>query len=937
MSINLTDELLAKTKKGKIASAKQVFLEGDQENLQQIGDKTNQLEDAIKDITVTGGASTANAVSYNNETSGMTAITAQGAFDELAAKNQAQDATIATKAEKSEIATELDKKFDKESILQESGDAEDKVMSQKATTTAIADEVARAKAAEEAIIFDVSANNNDAVFESLSALLSSSDLSTLIPTSVRHGGMTIRFIKGSEQSSDNKYVQYRMMSDTFNTTVANWQGVDDEPAAGSNNLIKSGGVAKSIFTDANTLNKIGVTSKRWESFMEIPLVEGNTYEITNNSPNLYVYLKDHTFVEGTDSGVTLLNLFSKTGPKKFLYEATTNETVYITFSDSGVNGNINVKRFIGTQSLTPNLLENNDLHSDLTTYIMSLRLVKSIFGHLNSTNKIVSYGDARHIVLRVVAGDSLFIVPGINKTCAVAFVKTYNINGLPYDLDLATNGEFRDVPDIGETYIVPNDAQYIVIRHTYSTGIDVLPSKFVINGCYDIAKTLWDNFSTVASSIGTIENDIESITDNYYSGYKLHKANKVSYLNGITKVVKGVSIICNNDGSFVFSGVGTANGGRVNKLTNTFELKSGNYIAKWDIIGTIPNPTLQDTDNNIIRSFSSQTTSFSVGSDMTCFIGVTIENGKSYDGSFTLEIIGEELINVDKTAYDAVAREDIEKIGVPQDYIQKDTLKVNNIISSVPGNQGMCVIDGYLCSCRLGSIYVKQEGDTLVGTKMKNLGVSIHNNDVDYCEYTDTLISANVPNDNLPMALYLLTGAKSKLYSSTDLTENDWIKILMPQELDSEYAMVANCFGERCDIVYAIVIDKNGFDNTNKRLLKIKLGMTEGIYDGTYTILSNREWLTKLEIQGSKYCNGKLYVSTDSYVNTGRILHAGVTVIDVENLRTAEYVAYANETETSQRIESEGIALIGSTIYQIVSNHTLGNTTSIREYSILNL
>ena len=130
MSINLTDELLAKTKKGKIASAKQVFLEGDQENLQQIGDKTHNLEDAIKDITVSGGASTANAVSYNNKTSGMTAVTAQGAIDELAAKN-------ATKAEKTEVTAELEKKFDKESILQELGDAEDKVMSQKATVAAI--------------------------------------------------------------------------------------------------------------------------------------------------------------------------------------------------------------------------------------------------------------------------------------------------------------------------------------------------------------------------------------------------------------------------------------------------------------------------------------------------------------------------------------------------------------------------------------------------------------------------------------------------------------------------------------------------------------------------------------------------------------------------------------------------------------------------------
>lgn len=130
MSINLTDELLAKTKKGKIASAEQVFLNGDQENLQQIGEKTHQLEDAVKDISVTGGASTATAVSYNNETSGMTAVTAQGAIDELAAKNKVQDVTIGTKVEKSELATELDKKFDKENIAQEFGDSEDKVVSQ---------------------------------------------------------------------------------------------------------------------------------------------------------------------------------------------------------------------------------------------------------------------------------------------------------------------------------------------------------------------------------------------------------------------------------------------------------------------------------------------------------------------------------------------------------------------------------------------------------------------------------------------------------------------------------------------------------------------------------------------------------------------------------------------------------------------------------------
>lgn len=129
-NINLTAPIHAATKQGKAVAAREVFMDGDKETVQQIGEKTHQLEDAIKDISVSGGASTATAVSYNNETSGMTAITAQGAIDELAAKNQEQDAAIGTKAEKSEVATGLDKKFNKENIAQDFGESKDKVVSQ---------------------------------------------------------------------------------------------------------------------------------------------------------------------------------------------------------------------------------------------------------------------------------------------------------------------------------------------------------------------------------------------------------------------------------------------------------------------------------------------------------------------------------------------------------------------------------------------------------------------------------------------------------------------------------------------------------------------------------------------------------------------------------------------------------------------------------------
>ena len=94
MSIKLTDELEVKTKKGKLGAARQMYLDGDVKNLQQayeeinthfstLDNRSSQIEGTIKDISATGGASTANAVSYDNATSKLEAINIQGAVDEV--------------------------------------------------------------------------------------------------------------------------------------------------------------------------------------------------------------------------------------------------------------------------------------------------------------------------------------------------------------------------------------------------------------------------------------------------------------------------------------------------------------------------------------------------------------------------------------------------------------------------------------------------------------------------------------------------------------------------------------------------------------------------------------------------------------------------------------------------------------------------------------
>ena len=111
---------------------KQQQITANDKDIESLKNRSTQMEQSINNIAVTGGASVANTVAYSNTASGLVSINAQGAIDELAEKN-------ATKAEKAEVTAELEKKFDKESILQESGEAEDKVMSQKAVSAKFSD------------------------------------------------------------------------------------------------------------------------------------------------------------------------------------------------------------------------------------------------------------------------------------------------------------------------------------------------------------------------------------------------------------------------------------------------------------------------------------------------------------------------------------------------------------------------------------------------------------------------------------------------------------------------------------------------------------------------------------------------------------------------------------------------------------------------------
>lgn len=94
-------------------------------------------------------------------------------------------------------------------------------------------------------VFDITVYNSNTKYANLTAALAA------VPQDLQRGGMSIKYV----QTSDNKYVQWRNMNQNWSITESDWQGVDDEPTAGSSNLVESGGV-QSYIGDLSTRNYI---------------------------------------------------------------------------------------------------------------------------------------------------------------------------------------------------------------------------------------------------------------------------------------------------------------------------------------------------------------------------------------------------------------------------------------------------------------------------------------------------------------------------------------------------------------------------------------------------------------------------------------------------------------------------------------------------------
>ena len=407
------------------------------------------MSKTVQGIAATGGASTANNVTYNNDSSRLNAENVQDAIDEV-----------------SSIVT-----------------------------------------------YDVSVRNGGVVFESLSALLSSSNLGTLIPTSVRHGGMSIRFIQGSVSSSDNKYIQARLMADSFSTTVSDWQCSTDEVKVGSKDLVESGAVANQfdsfvpiIGGKREQILSISSSSSGQRTTVDIPV--GKVYITNHASTNSLVieFYNGTTKIAEIASGLTPNVGMELTLPSSadscLVYNYTLNATTILL--DWEVKGSIQQSIDVLEEKVEvfPVDITSNRKYlkgyrdSLLNTYITDSN-TSSWLAYIGGCEKvIVTAGDSADASIALLTSD--FLVSG--KTFPFANNESMHI------IHSNTTQEIT----------IPDDAKYLYVYKS-GWGTSYEPSSIVVTK--SVEDTL-NTSNTELRNIGIDEYLNEQTIDLEYDTYK---------------------------------------------------------------------------------------------------------------------------------------------------------------------------------------------------------------------------------------------------------------------------------------------------------------------------------------------------------------------------------------------------------------------------------
>jgi hypothetical protein len=279
------------------------------------------------------------------------------------------------------------------------------------------------------------------------------------------------------QSSDNKYVQYRLMVNSFSTTDTDWQGVDEEPTPESDNLVKSKGVNNAIkeialdnynkvdseLTQVNysimQTGKFGVSSGYRHCYM--PVSVGEKYIIKGFSIGTYVFATSNEYSSGGDipfvEGTSLHNV---RGEEDYYNFVVPEGCTWLLLNSTKENNNL--WKWNGTIDKQIDVVKESV--SNLDSYI-SMMLSSEIVNYKLDNFGILGNGtytvdsSYKHTALEVKAGDVFFIhsdSPSDNVRFVFAKSSEYSSGG---NIPFADNYNSAFVINAGQTVkvVVPND------------------------------------------------------------------------------------------------------------------------------------------------------------------------------------------------------------------------------------------------------------------------------------------------------------------------------------------------------------------------------------------------------------------------------------------------------------------------------------------------
>ena len=351
-------------------------------------------------------------------------------------------------------------------------------------------------------VYDISANRAGTSYSSLASALGTNG--AYVPAAVRKGGMSIKYI----DSNTNKYVQWRYLlasvADADIANVNNWQGVDQYPTDGSENLVKSKGI-KPVFNSVYGYlyeDTKAVTGSVYSIGIQVNLKKGTVVEFSLDSNDGAVVQFGAWAVTYPTGEVTNVAFTSIGQSDKYtLTDDCSRIRLYAPVTTGGtITSKVETKGLVEKtgelESRTTNLEQNVDtLEQNVDTLEQNVdTLEQTVYGYIHEDTQVKESGDSY-----------TFSVSGKWKKDSIL--------NLSFDLEdgaVLGNGGWSVTYPTGEVinipigkYILTDDCTKIRVWYAVATG-------GTITGKIEIKSLIEENVET-KERLNALEQDVDTL------------------------------------------------------------------------------------------------------------------------------------------------------------------------------------------------------------------------------------------------------------------------------------------------------------------------------------------------------------------------------------------------------------------------------------------